>query len=185
VTKLSKSLLKASFAGTYAETMLTPLYAGLTNQIGGTLLDAGVGYAMLNLTTGIVVILIGRTLWFEVNINWMVFWGFTMAGLCDLLYLLVRDRWQFFAVQIMLGLAVGLLNPAWDALYSDDDDETQSRAKKWSFWTGGVSFVIGASALTGALVTAWLGFKSLFVLMALCDLVAIYYSWQVAKHADE
>lgn len=179
MTPLAKNLLKASFAGTYAETMLTPLYAGLTSEIGGTIGDAGLGYGILNLITGLIVVFVGRTAWFEANMKRMVFAGFTLAGVCDLLYLLVGNRWEFFGVQMLMGLAVGLLNPAWDALYSDDGEEASG--KKWSFWTGGVSFVVGCSALTGAAVIHFFSFKVLFIFMAVCDTLAIYYSWRVMK----
>lgn len=179
MTPLAKNLLKASFAGTYAETMLTALYAGLTAKIGGDLMDAGIGYGLLNLVTGVAVIMVGRTKWFDDNTHKMVFWGFLIAGICDLLYLFVQNRWEFFAVQVLLGLSVGIMNPAWDALYSDDGDEPSG--KKWSFWTGGVSFIVGCSAITGAAVVYFFNFKLLFVLMAVCDTVAVYYSYRVMK----
>ena len=182
---LSKLLLKASFAGTFAETMLVPLYTSLTNRFGGGILDAGIGYALFSIITGLFIMLIGRTKWFERHTNSMVFWGFTVAGLCDLAYLLVRNKWEFFLVQCVLGLSVGMLNPAWDTLFSDDTSEEESTGKRWSFWTGGVSFVTGTSALTGALIVTFLGFNSLFVLMAVCDLLAIYYSFKVMVEADK
>ena len=179
MNKLSKLLLKASFIGTFAETMLVPLYTALTNKFGGSLLDAGIGYALFSVITGLFVMLVGKTKWFSDNTKSMVFWGFLVAGLCDLAYLFVQNKYEFFAVQIVIGLSVGMLNPAWDALFSDDANEGETHGKRWSFWTGGISFVTGTSALLGAVIVTYLSFAWLFVIMAVCDSLAVYYSFKV------
>ena len=181
---LSKQLLKASFVGTFAETMLVPLYTAMTNKFGGSILDAGIGYAVFCIITGLFVALVGGTKWFERNQKSMVFWGFLVAGLCDLAYLAVQNKFEFFAVQVACGLAVGMLNPAWDALFSDDGGEDESQGKRWSFWTGGINFVTGTSALAGAFIVTYLSFNCLFIVMALCDLGAIYYSFKVWKYPE-
>ena len=181
---LPKLLLKCSFAGTFAETMLVPLYAILAQRFHGDILDAGIGYAIFSITTGIFVAAVGQTKWFERNVKSMVFWGFLVAGVCDLRYLAVQNTVEFFIVQVLLGLAVGMLNPAWDAIYSEHDDSEVSQAKKWSFWTGGISFVTGCSALLGSVIVSTIGFKWLFVIMAACDLLAIWYAWKVWKTVD-
>ena len=181
---LSKYLLLASFIGTFAETMLVPLYTALTNKFGGGILDAGIGYALFNIVTGLFVAAIGSTQWFERNTRSMVFWGFLVAGLCDLGYLLVQNKYEFWIVQILLGLAIGMLNPAWDSLYCNDSED-ESQGKRWSFWTGGINFVTGISALAGALVVTYIGFNWLFVIMAACDVGAVYYSWKVWKKINE
>lgn len=182
---LSKLLLKASFVGTFAETMLVPLYTALTNKFGGDILDAGIGYAIFCIITGIFVAVVGSTKWFERNTKSMVFWGFLVAGLCDMAYLLVVNKYEFWLVQLVLGISVGMLNPAWDALFSDDADADESQGKRWSFWTGGINFVTGTAALVGALIVTYIGFDWLFVIMAACDAGAVYYSYKVWKTPDE
>lgn len=176
---LSKLLLKASFIGTFAEMMLVPLYTALTNRFGGSLLDAGIGYALFSIITGLFVMLVGRTKWFSNNVRSMVFWGFLVAGICDLAYLTASNKFEFFAVQMVMGLSVGMLNPAWDALFSDDAQEKETHGQRWSFWTGGISFVTGTSALLGAVIVTYLSFTWLFVIMAVCDSLAVYYSYKV------
>ena len=138
----SKLLLKASFAGTAASTMVSPVYYLLTAKFGGGVLDAGLGYGILAITTGAAVYVIGRSDWFETNARVMVFLGFMTSGLGELSYLFIRNTEQFFAVQILMGIGIGALNPAWDALYSAADDGI-SPAKKWSVWTSGVEISHG------------------------------------------
>jgi len=179
---LSKLLLKASMIGTFAEGMLVPLYTALTQKFGGNILDAGIGYSIFCIATGIFVVLVGSTKWFERNTKSLIFWGFLVAGLCDTAYLLVQNKYEFWLVQLVLGISVGMLNPAWDALYSEDAAVGDSHGKRWSFSTGGMSFVTGVSSLTGALIVTYIGFNWLFVIMAACDVGAVYYSWKVWKH---
>lgn len=178
MSQLSRHLLKASFIGTFAETMLLPIWATLTQRVGGSVLDAGIGYAIFSIATGIIVLLVGQTEWFAARTRHMVFWGFLLAGIGDMLYLVVRTPHQLFAVQAFVGISVGLMNPAWDALYSDDDDQSTT-AGRWSFWTGGSSFVVGTSALAGAAIVTYLGFTWLFPLMAATDAIAVFYAYQV------
>ncbi len=178
LSRQSKFLLKASFAGTFAETMLVPFWAFLTNRVGGSILDAGIGFAIFSLITGIAVVTIGQTKWYERNVNWMVFWGFLVGGAGDFIYILVRNKYQLFANQALIGLAVGFLNPAWDTLFTENKDESSS--KKWSFWNGGINFITGVSALAGGFVVAKYGFNTLFITMGVIDALAIYYAYRSA-----
>jgi hypothetical protein len=184
MNKLAKWLLYASFLGTFAEGMLSPIYAVFTEKIGGSMVDAGMGYAVFSIATGIAVMLIGKTDFFDRHSKWFLFWGFLCAGLCDLLYIGVSNKWEFFAVQVILGVSLGIANPAWDALYCDDEEDGKSSAGKWSFWTGGISFVCGLSALFGSLLVKYFGFNTMFVLMFLFDLISVSYCYRIARRTD-
>jgi hypothetical protein len=177
-SKLSKYLLLSSFIGTFAESMLLPIWALLTNKVGGNVLDAGMGYALFSIVTGLVVIFVGRTKYYKANINSMVFWGFLISGIGEFSYILATKMWHIFALQCLVGLSVGLLNPAWDTLYSD---ESCGDAGKWSFWNGGVSFFIGVAAIVGSLIVSILGWTALFVGMGLVDFIAVIYAYKVWK----
>jgi hypothetical protein len=177
MNKLSKTLLMASFTGTFAETMLLPIWATFTERVGGSVLDAGIGYAIFSIVTGLFVMIVGSTAWFNRNTRAMVFGGFLLAGIGDMMYMAVHNKWELFAVQCFIGISVGMLNPAWDSLYCED--EGQSDASRWSFWTGGINFIVGISAIVGSLIVTYLGFYWLFPIMAITDMAAVYYSWKV------
>jgi MFS family permease len=175
-----KFLLAASFIGTLAESMLTPIYAPLAAKVGGSILDAGVGFAVFSMTTGLFVGTVGLTQWFHRNVKKLMVFGFVLAGLGDLGYLLVRTKFQLFAVQAIVGLAIGILNPAWDSIYSEDTSKENS-TRKWSLWTGGVSFMTGLSALLGGAIVTRYSFEALFITMFLLDLAAVWCSIKVAR----
>jgi hypothetical protein len=183
MSRMDKLLLKASFYATFGETMLLPVWAVLTTRVGGSLVDAGIGYALFSVVTGLVVTLCGRTQWYAQRLNAMVFWGFTINGIADVSYLFVHNKWQFFFVQCIVGLSMGLLNPAWEGLYCDSIDKKQV-ARKRSFWEGGISFIEGAAAITGTLVLRYFGWNALFISMGVVDLFAIYYSYQAYKEPE-
>jgi hypothetical protein len=180
MTNMDRLLLKASFCATFGETMLLPVWTALTTRVGGSLVDAGIGYALFSLVTGLVVMLGGRTQWYGRHLHSMVFLGFAINGIADVSYLFVHNTWQFFLVQCVVGLSIGLLNPAWESLYSDNIG-TEQGAKKWSFWGGGISLIECAAAISGTLVLTYFGWNALFLSMGLVDSFAIYYSYQAYK----
>lgn len=180
MNKLSKLLLKASWIGSMAEAMLLPMWALLVKRVGGDLIDAGAGYAIFCIATGIAVMGVGRTEWFTRHVKAIVFWGFTIAGICEFSYLFVYNILQLFLLQSLIGVSVGLLGPAWDSLYALDTEEP---AKKWSFWSGGQSFLTGIAALLGGFILKSFGWTALFIVMGLIDLISVYYAYALWKTA--
>src|SRR5439155_10472292 len=171
-------LIKASFVGAFAEAMFLPVYAIFTERVGGSVADAGLGFALLSFANGLFVLIVGSTEWFSRHVKAMVFWGFLISALGDATLLVVGNRYQLFGVQLIVGVALGMMNPAWDSLYSSGGNEDDA-AGRWSFWTGGVQIASGLAALAGGLIVAVLGFSALFLAMSGLDLLAAYYSFQV------
>jgi hypothetical protein len=148
--------------------------------VGGSIIDAGIGFALFSIFTGLVVMIVGRTDFYLKHIKSMVFWGFLISGIGELTYIAVRTKWEIFIIQSLIGISVGLLNPAWDTIYTDNIEEGEG-TKKWSFWTGGISFIIGISAITGSIILKYLGWNGLFIAMAGFNLPAIYYAYKIYK----
>lgn len=176
-TPIQKFLLKTSFIGTFAEMMLMPIYLALANRFGGNILDAGAGFCIFNVSTGLIVFTFGQSKFFDRHAKWMVVIGFTLAGITDLMYLAINGKWEFYALQVIAGMAIGLANPAWDSVYSDEGED--QGAERWSFWTGGISFVMGAGSFLGGYIANRWGFGPLFIIMAATDAIAVYYAIQI------
>lgn len=179
MTSIQKMLLKISFIGTFAETMLSPIYLALANRFGGDIQDAGFGFCVFNITTGVLVFTFGQTDFFNKFKKLFVMIGFSLAGLTDLSYLLIYHRWQFYILQIIAGIAIGLANPAWDSIYEDEGEEDD--ASKWSFWTGGISFIVGIGAFISGYISKHYGLAPIFVIMGVTDSIAVYYSLKLLK----
>jgi MFS family permease len=88
----------------------------------------------------------------------------------------VQNRWQLFGAQVIAGLATGLIEPAWDSLFTDAIEH--SSAKHWSIWSGSTHLIAGAAALIGGVVVAYSSFTVLFVSMGLIDIVATLVAWR-------
>ena len=180
-TPIQSYLLKISFIGTFAEMMLTPIYVALANRFGGGILDAGIGFCVFNVATGVLVFSFGQSEFFNEHKKWMVFAGFLLCGLCDIAYAGTHLKWQFYALQVLGGSGIGLANPAWDGIFEEEgEDEESNNTNKWSFWQGGVSFVVGAGSLLGGFIASRWGLVPLFFIMAATDTVAVYYAFRMA-----
>src|SRR5260221_5093812 len=152
----TRFLLAASFLGTAAESMLVPIYAPLAHRAGGSLMDTGVGLALFSITTGLFVITAGMTQWFRNHIRTLLVLGFLLAGVADLGYILVKTRSELFLVQTVIGVSLGILNPAWTSINSlSSEDPT----RKWAIWAGGINLVTGVSALVGTYVLSHFSFN--------------------------
>jgi MFS family permease len=176
VSPQARLLLGISFLTTFAESMLVPMYAAFTEKVGGSILDAGIAFAVFSMATGAVITLLGTRPWFQRHIGTCLVLGFLTSAACDVSYVFVQNKWQLFGAQIVAGLATGLIEPAWDALFTDDIEH--SSAKHWSIWAGGTHLVAGVAALAGGLVVAYFSFSALFLAMAAIDLVAMVVAWR-------
>ena len=180
LSRQARLLLKISFLTTFAESMLVPMYAAFAEKVGGSILDAGIAFAVFSMATGMVVGLVGTRPGFQQRVKGFLVLGFLVSTLCDLSYVFVRNRWQLFAAQIVAGLATGLIEPAWDSLFTEDIEH--SPAKHWSIWAGGTHLIAGAAALIGGAIVAYFSFTALFVTMAVVDALAIVVAWRGDLH---
>ena len=182
LSKQARTLLKISFLTTFAESMLVPMYATFTDKVGGSILDAGIAFAVFSMATGIVVTLLGTRPFFQLHIKRFLMMGFLVSAGCDISYIFVQNKWQLFGAQIIAGLGTGLIEPAWDALFTDDIEH--SSLPRWSVWAGGTHFVTGVAAVLGGLIVAYGSFTGLFTLMSLIDVVALYIAWNATFTAE-
>ena len=176
LTAQARLLLGISFLTTFAESMLVPMYAAFTEKVGGSILDAGIAFAVFSMATGAVVTLVGTRSWFQRNTRRFLVLGFLVSAGCDISYVFVQNRWQLFVAQVIAGLSTGLIEPAWDALFTDDIEH--SSARHWSIWAGGTHLLGGVAALLGGLVVSYFSFTALFVVMACIDTVALLVAWR-------
>jgi len=178
IRKDSKILLISSFFGHFALGLLGPIYALFVQNIGGDLLEAGIAYALFSIFAGIFVIIFGMSKFFEKHIRHMVVIGYALMSLSCLGYMLVTNSAQLFIVQILLGIASGILEPNWDSLFAEKMP-AKDASKNWALWSGGASLMIGISAIVGSLIASKLSFQIMFVLMFMVSLGAMINSIRI------
>jgi MFS family permease len=162
-------LLRVSFLATFAENMLVPVYSAFTESVGGSVLDVGIAFAIFSIATGIVITVVGTRLGDARSVKKALVVGFLLSGLGSFFYLGVQTRMQLFGVQLLAGLAAGLIEPTWDALFTDALERPTIR--HWSIWAGGVHFSVGLAALLGGVVVQYGSFAALFIAMGCLDIL--------------
>lgn len=161
--------------------MIIPIYGMFVSKIGGSIIDAGIGYAIFSILTGILTIVSAKIKWFGENLELVVFLGFLISAVGDLSYVLVYNPIEMFFVQAANGISVGLLNPAWDTLYVRDTEDGEEH-DAWSLWGGGVSISTGVAAIVGSVIASHFGFKAMFVTTVLINGTAVYCSYLIYKN---
>ncbi|MBU2640173.1 MAG: MFS transporter, partial [Nanoarchaeota archaeon] len=90
-------------------------------------------------------------------------------------YLLIREPWHLFIVQIIFGLGSAVGTPAYDGLYSKHLDKGKF-ASQWGMWESMAWIVIGVAAASGGFLADRYGFRILFVIMFVISLLGLLTS---------
>lgn len=158
----------------FAGGMLLPIYAVFVEEIGGSILDAGIGASLFAMFAGVTVIVSGRLHDHMKQNELIMVWGYLIMGVGFLLYLFVDSVLTMFLAQILIGFGEAVYAPSFDALYSEHLLEKKA-GDSWAMWESMNYFVAALSAFVGSLIASYFGFRSLFVLIAaLCFFSAIY-----------
>lgn len=176
MSSLKRILLVSDAFFLLSGALLGPIYALFVEKIGGDLFDASWTFAIFMLTAGAVVLLLG--LWEDraKHQRKFVIAGYAIAMLGYFGYLFVGSTLSLFLVQIVLGLAVALKDPAYDALFSKSD--TKHLALAWGEWEAVDYFAWGGGALIGGLIAQNFGFQVLlwcmFILSVFSFLASLF-----------
>ncbi|MBI4087277.1 MAG: MFS transporter [Candidatus Liptonbacteria bacterium] len=168
MSKTNRLLLATSYIGFLTVGLFGPIYAIFVKKIGGDILEAGASYGLFAIVSGIMILTLGRTTFFQKNLRLLVVIGFGLFTVGDLAYLFIQNPPQLFILQIFLGISEGFLEPAWDGLFSANLTEEQS-VRFWAIWAGGKDIAMGAGALAGGALVAAYSFTALFILLALLN----------------
>lgn len=169
--EIGKILLVAALLSYFSGALLGPIYAIFVEKIGGDILDAANAWAIYAIAAGIMTIIfckIEDNLKF--NKNFIIVGGFAIGALATIGYLFVSRPSHLFIVQIMQGIDSATA-PQWDAAYSKVLEKNKE-STEWSFVEGGSKIIIGIAAILGGLTANFLGFKILFILMSIIEVLA-------------
>lgn len=165
-----KILLLSDYFMVFGPGLLGPLFAIFAERIGGDILDISWVWATYLIVTGVMIILVGKISDKKFTKEKFVVVGFALSSLLTFGYLLVSKPLHLFIVQIGLGVATALSFPTWDALYAKYEDQKHA-GYSWALVDGGEQILPGIAIIIGGLVVNYLGFKMLFVIMGLVQLI--------------
>ena len=97
--------------------------------------------------------------------------GYLLNTLFTFSYILVHNSTQLFIVHIGLAIAESLSTPTWDSIFAknmDDPGDTQL----WGIAGGQSHFFSGIAIAIGGLITYYISFNALFIIMGIIQAMA-------------
>lgn len=175
-----KVLLVADSFANLALGMVGPIYAIFVERIGGDILDASWAYSVYMLTAGVVMYLLSRWEDRAKHKEKFVVLGYALTSVGCLMYFFVYDQMTLLVTQAVLGLAVAVLSPAFDAIYSHFI-RAEEEASDWGVWEAMSYGVTAVAALAGGYIADRYGFKTLFIAMFAISLLSAGFSLQLYR----
>jgi len=108
--------------------------------------------------------------------------GYALTTLGTLMYFFVYSQGMLLATQIVLGLAIAILDPAFDAVYSHYV-KAEEEAADWGAWEAMSYVVTAVAAVIGGYIADSYGFRALFIVMFIISLFGTVYSLRLYKGA--
>lgn len=183
VNKHIKLLLLSSYLWYLAEGLFGPLYAIFTERIGGNILDITGAYAVYMIVAGILYMFVGKIA-DKHSMEKMMVAGYAIYAAGTFGYLLVDTPLKLFMLQALLGAAIALATPTWNALYSKHLDEGKF-GEEWGLSDGGPSIISGVSILIGGIIITYADFTVLFLLMGLIQTISTIVTFRILFMSPE
>lgn len=176
-------LLLCNYLNTLGFSMFAPLYALFALGIGAEPLEIGIGWAIYMVLSGILIIAFGRLEDHVSHRLHLIIGGYFWLAIVSLLFLLVDNTAGLFVVLAMNAIGIGMLVPASRAVFGAMEDKGRE-ASEWSLFDGGARVVMGLAAIIGGLLVKVEGFKAVFVLMFIIQLIAAVVSLRLIKYEN-
>jgi len=180
MNKKLKILLSSYSMFILASGLLGPIYAVFVENIGGDLITAGSAYGLFSIVTGLMILFISR---WEDRIKHqekLILVGFCLSAIGFLGYLFIQLPWHLFVVQIVLGMAAAIRDPAYDSIYSKNLDKGKF-ASEWGMWEAMYYILTALAAITGGIMAKFYGFRMLFIIMFALSIIGIFISIRLIK----
>lgn len=161
--------------------MIGPIYAIFVEQIGGDILDASWAYSAYMFTAGIVMYLLSKWENKHKHKEKLIVVGYALTSVGCLFYIFVFNQITLLITQVILGLSIAVLNPAFDSTYSHYITKKEE-ASDWGAWEAMGYVVTAIAAIIGGYVADFLGFRILFIIMFIISLFGTIKSLSLFKN---
>lgn len=115
--KVVKILITTSVFCNIAFALFEPIYAIYVEQIGGFILEAAMAMGLYSIVLGVTTVIIGKISDRGTIKNKLIVAGYGIGAIAFLGYYFVRNPFDLFVVQIVLGFGTALIDPGWNALF--------------------------------------------------------------------
>ncbi len=167
---LTHLLLLVESIWAFGSGLFLPIFAIFSNQVGGDIADAGFAAAIFLAVTSTLEYPIGKML-DRYNEKWFLVADYAIEAAVFFGYIFVTNKYELFALQIVLGISNALGDPAWESLYG----KAAPNEKSGSHWASSHMFIGYATAIAiafGGIAATNYGFKPIFFAGGCISLVA-------------
>lgn len=165
-------LLFAEFTFTLGAGLYGPIYAIFVQNIGGDILDAGIAWALFQLTMATLEIPIGRLI-DRYNEKVFLAAGYFIASLAIFGYMFVSSVGELFLLQIISGIAFALGDPAWDSWFSQAIPKGE-KGFDWALYHATTGYGQSFAAIIGGVLAQFMGFKPLFFIGGIVAILSFF-----------
>ncbi|MFA7286066.1 MAG: MFS transporter [Patescibacteria group bacterium] len=163
--KIVGTLLAAESVWSFGAGLFFPIFAIYSTNLGGDITDAGIAAAIFIFVTSALEYPIGKLL-DRYHEKFFIVGDYFLEAAVFIGYIFVENTFQLFFLQVILGFANAIGDPAWESLY----DRSTPKKKSGSYWANS-HFFVGMFNATGILLGSFLvsayGFSSVFLLGAI------------------
>ena len=160
--------------------LLAPIYAIFIKDIGGTLVEASGTIGAYAILKGILYFLFRKQDTSHLSRKLMIALGYFLFGVGYVFYIFANNIIHVFCIQALLAFAEVIINPSWSAVIANALTKGKERGIYSDFY-GYRSIFEGLAAISGGFLAMYLGFNSLFILMATFAFTASLLSLSLSK----
>ena len=171
LNKTLRILLIASSLWYFGEGLFGPLFAVFAEKVGGNILDVTWAWSIYLVIAGLMYVLVGRQINKSNYKEEVMVFGYFLNAVFTFGYMLVNSTTSLFLIQIGIGIAEAISTPTWDALFASNMSDTKNTFH-WGIATGHTQFMSGIAIAIGGLITYYISFNMLFIVMGIIQIAA-------------
>ena len=140
------------------------------NLVGGTIFAAGFASMIFLITKSLIQLPFSKYVdSHDDKVKWLIVGTFLVAFV-PFIYLFSTHIYFIYAAQLVHGIGSGLAFPTWLGLWSTHLDKNHE-SFEWSLYSTLVGLTTALTALIGAAISQYFGFRYAFILVGILSLV--------------
>lgn len=144
------------------------------NLVGGTILTAGIASTIFLIVKCLVQLPFSRYVdshGYATRLHWLMLGGF-LTAIVPFIYVFSSKMYMIYVAQVIFGLGAGLAYPTWLGLWSTHLDK-KKESFEWSLYSTLTGIGTALTALVGALLAQYVGFRTTFISVGVLSLAGV------------
>ena len=176
VNKVVKYMVGADLLFTGSWSFIQPIFSifVIKDIAGATIVTAGVAAALYWIVKSLLQIPVANFLDKtdgEKDDFYALVFSVTLAAFAAFSFMLVKNIWSLFVVQMLYAIAMSFYIPSWSGIFSRHLDAKRF-AFDWSLDSTAIGFTAFVTSLVGSVMAQWIGFQAVFLVVGAFSLMS-------------